>query len=66
MFIGLILTNIFWGASGVAVKVALTVDADDAALDAAIIAMQVPEKCIRVQWRREEEFGFEPVSTAPT
>ena len=38
--------------------------ADDAALDAAIIAMQVPEKCIRVQWRREEEFGFEPVSTA--
>ena len=38
--------------------------ADDAALDAAIIAMQVPDKCIRVQWRREEEFGFEPVSTA--
>ena len=27
--------------------------ADDAALDAAIIAMQVPVKCIRVQWRRE-------------
>lgn len=38
--------------------------ADDAALDAAIIALQVPDKCIRVQWRREEEFGFEPVSTA--
>jgi nicotinate dehydrogenase subunit B len=38
--------------------------ADDAALDAAIIAMQVPDHCIRVQWRREEEFGFEPVSTA--
>jgi CO/xanthine dehydrogenase Mo-binding subunit len=38
--------------------------ADDAALDAAIIAMQMPGKCIRVQWRREEEFGFEPVSTA--
>jgi nicotinate dehydrogenase subunit B len=38
--------------------------ADDAALDAAIVAMQVPGHCIRVQWRREEEFGFEPVSTA--
>ena len=38
--------------------------ADDAALDAAVIAMQVPDHCIRVQWRREEEFGFEPVSTA--
>lgn len=40
--------------------------ADDAALDAAIIAMQLPGRCIRVQWRREEEFGFEPVSTAHT
>jgi nicotinate dehydrogenase subunit B len=38
--------------------------ADDAALDAAVIALQRPGKCIRVQWRREEEFGFEPVSTA--
>jgi nicotinate dehydrogenase subunit B len=38
--------------------------ADDAALDAAIVAMQMPGHCIRVQWRREEEFGFEPVSTA--
>jgi CO/xanthine dehydrogenase Mo-binding subunit len=38
--------------------------ADDAALDAAIIAMRMPDRCIRVQWRREEEFGFEPVSTA--
>jgi nicotinate dehydrogenase subunit B len=38
--------------------------ADDAALDAAIIALQVPGHSIRVQWRREEEFGFEPVSTA--
>ncbi len=38
--------------------------ADDAALDAAVIAMQKPGKCIQVQWRREEEFGFEPVSTA--
>jgi nicotinate dehydrogenase subunit B len=40
--------------------------ADDAALDAAIIALQVPGHCIRVQWRREDEFGFEPVSTAHT
>lgn len=38
--------------------------ADDAALDAAVIALRMPGKCIRVQWRREEEFGFEPVSTA--
>ncbi len=38
--------------------------ADDAALDAAIIALQIPGHCIRIQWRREEEFGFEPVSTA--
>jgi CO/xanthine dehydrogenase Mo-binding subunit len=38
--------------------------ADDAALDAAIIAVQIPDHCVRVQWRREEEFGFEPISTA--
>ena len=38
--------------------------ADDVALDAALIAMQVPDHCIRVQWRREEEFAFEPFSTA--
>jgi nicotinate dehydrogenase subunit B len=38
--------------------------ADDAAFDAAVIALQLPGQCIRVQWRREEEFGFEPVSTA--
>lgn len=40
--------------------------ADDAAMDAAVIALALPDKCIRVQWRREEEFGFEPVSTAHT
>jgi nicotinate dehydrogenase subunit B len=40
--------------------------ADDAAIDAAVIALALPGKCIRVQWRREEEFGFEPVSTAHT
>ncbi|MGE0226622.1 MAG: molybdopterin cofactor-binding domain-containing protein [Acetobacteraceae bacterium] len=38
--------------------------ADDAAVDAAVIAMQLPNTSIRVQWRREEEFGFEPVGTA--
>ncbi|MDP1961646.1 MAG: molybdopterin-dependent oxidoreductase [Reyranella sp.] len=38
--------------------------ADDAALDAALIALRLPGKCIRLQWRREEEFGFEPVGPA--
>ena len=38
--------------------------ADDVAVDAAVIAMQVPDHCIRVQWRREEEFGFEPFGPA--
>ena len=38
--------------------------ADDVAVDAAVIALQVPDHCIRVQWRREEEFGFEPFGSA--
>lgn len=38
--------------------------ADDAAYDAAVIAMRRPGKTIRVQWRREDEFGFAPVGTA--
>jgi CO/xanthine dehydrogenase Mo-binding subunit len=38
--------------------------ADDAALDAALIAQRLPGRCIRLQWRREEEFGFEPVGPA--
>jgi CO/xanthine dehydrogenase Mo-binding subunit len=38
--------------------------ADDAAADAAIIAMRKPGTPIRVRWRREEEFAFEPVSSA--
>jgi CO/xanthine dehydrogenase Mo-binding subunit len=38
--------------------------ADDAAADAAVIAMQKPGTPVRVRWRREEEFGFEPVSPA--
>ena len=38
--------------------------ADDAALDAALVALRVPGRCICLQWRREEEFGFEPVGPA--
>ena len=38
--------------------------ADDVAVDAAVIAREVPGHCIRVQWRREEEFGFEPLGPA--
>ena len=36
--------------------------ADDAAADAAVIAFLKPGTPIRVRWRREEEFGSEPVS----
>lgn len=38
--------------------------ADDAALDAAICAIERPGTWIRAQWRREEEFQFEPVGPA--
>jgi len=38
--------------------------ADDAALDAAIVAMAKPGHWIRAQWRREEEFAYEPVGPA--
>jgi len=38
--------------------------ADDAAADAAIIAMRMPGVAIRVRWRREEEFIYEPKSPA--
>ena len=38
--------------------------ADDAATDAAVIALLRPGQPVRVRWRREEEFGFEPVSPA--
>jgi CO/xanthine dehydrogenase Mo-binding subunit len=38
--------------------------ADDAAGDAAVIAFRTPGRPIRVRWRREEEFGFEPVGPA--
>jgi len=38
--------------------------ADDVGFDAAVIAVELPGTPIRVQWSREDEFGFEPVSTA--
>ncbi|HZP76485.1 MAG TPA: molybdopterin cofactor-binding domain-containing protein [Pseudolabrys sp.] len=38
--------------------------ADDVAADAAIIATRMPGKPIRVRWRREEEFAFEPFAPA--
>lgn len=37
---------------------------DDAAVDAAIIAQRRPGAPIRVQWRREDEFGWSPVGAA--
>ena len=37
---------------------------DDAAIDAAVIAMRRPARPIRVLWRREDEFGHEPLGTA--
>jgi nicotinate dehydrogenase subunit B len=38
--------------------------ADDAAFDAAVIAMRMPGKTVRVQWSREDEFTGAPISTA--
>jgi CO/xanthine dehydrogenase Mo-binding subunit len=38
--------------------------ADDAAFDAAFIAMQVPNRTVRVQWAREDEFLAAPISAA--
>jgi CO/xanthine dehydrogenase Mo-binding subunit len=38
--------------------------ADDAALDAAIIATLIPETPIRVLWSRADEFAFAPAGTA--
>ncbi len=34
--------------------------ADDVALDAALLARAVPGKPVRLQWMREDEFGWEP------
>ncbi len=38
--------------------------ADDAALDAALLARVVPGTPVRVQWMREDEFAWEPFGTA--
>lgn len=38
--------------------------ADDAALDAALVAMARPGRRVRVAWSREDEFGYEPLGTA--
>ena len=38
--------------------------ADDVAFDAAVIALEAGGRPVRVQWSREEEFGFEPVGSA--
>ena len=38
--------------------------ADDAALDAALIARELPGREILVQWRREDEHAFEPYGPA--
>lgn len=38
--------------------------ADDAALDAAIVALQLPGQVIRVSWSRADEFAREPLSSA--
>lgn len=38
--------------------------ADDAVLDAALLARAVPGRPVRVQWMREDEFGWEPFGPA--
>jgi nicotinate dehydrogenase subunit B len=38
--------------------------ADDAAADAALLAIAYPDKHIRLQWSREEEHGWEPYGSA--
>ena len=38
--------------------------ADDVAAEAALLAMQVPGKHIRLQWSRQEEHGWEPYGSA--
>jgi len=40
--------------------------ADDAACDAAIIAMHLPDKAIRLQYSREDEIRWEPYGSAMT
>ncbi|MCX7314145.1 MAG: molybdopterin-dependent oxidoreductase [Alphaproteobacteria bacterium] len=38
--------------------------ADDVALDAALLARAVPDKPVRLQWMRDDEFGWEPYGAA--
>ena len=38
--------------------------ADDAAADAAVMAMEFPGRHVRLQWSREEEHGWEPYGSA--
>jgi nicotinate dehydrogenase subunit B len=38
--------------------------ADDVAFDAAFVAMRVPNRVVRVQWTREDEFAAAPVGAA--
>lgn len=38
--------------------------ADDVAADAAVVAMATPGRPIRLQWMREQEFGWEPLGPA--
>jgi CO/xanthine dehydrogenase Mo-binding subunit len=38
--------------------------ADDAAFDTSYIAMRYPDRAVRVQWSREDEFAAAPISTA--
>jgi CO/xanthine dehydrogenase Mo-binding subunit len=38
--------------------------ADDAALDAALLARAVPGRAVRLQWRREDEHAWEPYGPA--
>lgn len=38
--------------------------ADDVALDAALLARAVPNRPVRVQWMREDEFAWEPYGAA--
>ena len=40
--------------------------ADDVALDAALIARELPNQHIRVQWMRDDEFKWEPYNSAMT
>jgi CO/xanthine dehydrogenase Mo-binding subunit len=40
--------------------------ADDAAADAALAAMTIPGRSVRLQWMREQEHGWEPMGPAMT